>query len=269
MELYEEREKENGIKKAKWLFVWDVIKLFRPSIIRPAEGTYRLNNYGMLKNYFKVIIRNFARKKLFAGINILGMSLAIAVSMGIYSYVSYEMSFEKHHSKSDRIVRFNYRFQNDKGYDTHWARVDGSWTNELPDKFSQIDKMVRFQSFRPRDIIVGEDKYKEEQAFAVDKEIFEVFDFEFISGSPKYALTEPYSVVLTKSTSNRYFGEENPVGKEILIKNERGDKESYKVTALIADPPPSTHIPITLLSSINKEEDREGWAFFIYCSMKE
>ncbi|MFY0625521.1 MAG: ABC transporter permease [Reichenbachiella sp.] len=268
MELFNENLVQGGIRKAKWLFVWDVLKLLRPSIIRPSEGAYRMNNYGMIKNYLKVIIRNLRRKKLFAGINIMGMSLAIAVSLAIYSYTYNELSFDQFHSKSERIVRFNYRFQNSTGYDTHWARVDGSWANDLPNKFSQIEKMIRFQSFRPRDIIVGENKFKEEQAFAVDQEVFDVFDFEFLDGNPKYALNDPFSVVLTNSTAHKYFGAENPIGKEVFIKNEEGIKEAYRVTALIADLPSNTHLPITLLSSINKKEDRKGWAF-IYMLLKE
>ena len=267
-EEFEEWLSIYSVSRARRKYSWEVIKLLKPNLMKRLSGTYRLNGYGILKNYLKVISRNLIRKKLYTGINVLGMTITIAVSMGILSYVSHELSFDKHHSKSERIARLNYRFRNDKGYDTHWARVDGTWTNSLPDKFPQINQLIRFQSFRPRDVIVGENKYKEEHAFAVDQEIFDVFDFEFISGSADHALKDPFSVVLTRSTAYRYFGKEDPIGKVILINNDEAKKEPYTVTALVESPPPNTHMPITFLSSINRPEDRKGWAY-IYMLLNE
>src|SRR5258708_38927173 len=70
MELYDERSKKSGKRKADWRFAIDVLLLFRPSIIRPVDGYSRLNNYSMLKNYFKVGIRNILKYKVFSFINV-------------------------------------------------------------------------------------------------------------------------------------------------------------------------------------------------------
>lgn len=216
---------------------------------------------GMFKNHIKIIFRNIIKKSLFSGVNILGMSAAIAIASAIFIYVSHELSYDSYHSKSDRIYRVTYRFNNQNGYDIHWARVNQPWINELPETFPEIEHLVRFQSFRPRNIIVGENKFREENAFATDAEVFDLFDFYFISGSPELALATPYSIVLTRSTALKYFGNTNPVGKEIIILNEAGEKEVFTVTALIEDQPSNTHLPVTLLTSINREEDRTGWAY--------
>lgn len=215
----------------------------------------------MFRNHIKIIFRNIIKKKLFSGINIIGMSAAIAIASAILIYVSHELSYDSYHSKSDRIYRVTYRFNNQNGYDIHWARVNQPWINELPETFPEIEHLVRFQSFRPRNIIVGENKFREENAFATDAEVFDLFDFYFISGSPELALATPYSIVLTRSTALKYFGNTNPVGKEIIILSEAGEKEVFTVTALIEDQPSNTHLPVTLLTSINKEEDRRGWAY--------
>ena len=70
MELYEERVREQGKRKADIRFVIDVIFLFRPGIIRPAEGAQNLNTYGMYKSYFKIGWRNLLRNKSYSLINI-------------------------------------------------------------------------------------------------------------------------------------------------------------------------------------------------------
>jgi len=217
--------------------------------------------HGMFKNHIKIIFRNIIKKSLFSGINIFGMSAALAIATAIFIYVSHELSYDSYHSKSDRIYRVTYSFNNQNGYDIHWARVNQPWINELPETFPEIEQLVRFQSFRPRNIIVGENKFREENAFATDAEVFDLFDFYFISGSPELALTTPYSVVLTRSTALKYFGNTNSLGKEIIILNQTGKKEVFTVTALIEDQPSNTHLPITLLTSINRVGDRTGWAY--------
>ncbi|MEQ9298530.1 MAG: ABC transporter permease [Cyclobacteriaceae bacterium] len=215
----------------------------------------------MIRSFLKVILRNIRRKQLSTGINLFGMALAFAIAMAIHAYASHERSFDKYHANADRVYRVTYRFQNSSGYDIHWARMSQDWINELHVEFPEIERLVRFQSFRPRDVIVGEDKYREENAFAVDEEVFDVFDLQFLEGSPSAALTDPYSVVLTITTARRYFGNTSPIGKSIKISGDDGSKSDYTITGVIAELPPNTHLPITMLTSINNEQDRVGWAY--------
>lgn len=58
LELFEERVSNKGYVKAKWFLVWEVVKLFRPGIVRSFSGTYRLNQYDMFRNYIKIAYRN-------------------------------------------------------------------------------------------------------------------------------------------------------------------------------------------------------------------
>lgn len=215
----------------------------------------------MLKSYIKVILRNIRRKQLSTGINLFGMALAFAIAMAIYAYASHELSFDKYHAKADRIYRVTYRFQNSSGYDIHWARMNQDWVNELSDDFPEIEALVRFQSFRSRDVVVAESKFREEHAFAVDEEVFGLFDFEFLDGNGTDALANPYSVVLTDATAQRYFGSIDPIGKTIKISGDDGSKSDYTITAVVKELPPNTHLPITMLTSINSEKERVGWAY--------
>lgn len=257
IQLFNHRLAKLGKPFASLLLLFDILQFIQPFSFRTPQY-YRM----IIKNYLTIISRNMIRKKVITIINIAGMTLALTLSMVIYSYVVHERSYDRFHEKSDRIYRMSYRYQNENtGYDIHWARMNGKWFNSLPDEFSEISKLVRFQSFRERDVLVGEEKYREQHAFAVDQEAFSVFNYTFINGDAKSALSSPYSVVLTKSTASRYFGNSNPIGKKLQISADNGQQESYTVTAIIKDVPSNTHMPVTLFTGINKPEDRKGWAY--------
>ena len=212
------------------------------------------------QNYLKIIYRQMKRSKAVSILNVAGMTLALLVSMGIYAYISHELSYDRYHAEADRVHRLTYRFQNAEGYDIHWARMNQSWVNQLETEFPEIQKLVRFQSFRTRDVSVGQDNYREQFAFATDPEVFELFDLEVVKGSREASL-KPYSTVLTETAARKYFGDKEPLDATIRVTNDMGEKESYKVVAVIKDPPANTHLPIHLLTSINREEDRRGSAY--------
>src|SRR5689334_21203523 len=105
MELYDERVKEIGKRKADLKFTIDVLLLFRKGIIKPTEGYKNLNTYGMYKSYFKIGWRNLAKNKGYSLINIGGLALGMAVAMVIGLWVFDELSFNKYHQNYSRIAQ--------------------------------------------------------------------------------------------------------------------------------------------------------------------
>lgn len=263
--LYHRRYEQRGRLYANLCYLLDVIQFLQPFFLR-----FRIKNTNadMYKSYFKIIFRNILKKKLFSGINLLGMSLALGIVMATFAFVSHESSYDSYHSKQDRIYRVTYRYNNQNGYDISWARVVQPWVNELEEVFPEVEELVRFQTFRPRNVKIGINKFREKYAFSTDAAVFDVFDFQFVSGDPQTALKEPYSVVLTESIAKKYFGEKQPLGEAIEIYNDLGEKETHKVTAVIKDQPSNTHMPVNFLSTINSPEERAGWAY-TYILLKE
>lgn len=261
-ELFQKHSQTHGRWVASALYLFNVIQFMQPFSFNSPQY-YRT----VSSTYIRVIFRSMKRKKAITALNVFGLALAFLISMSIFAYVSHELSYDKYHQKRDRIFRVTYRFQNEIGYDISWARMNQSWVNELPTAFPEIEKLIRLQSFRSRDIKIGNKNFRENFSFAVDKEILDVFDFEFIEGSKAQSLT-PYTVVLTSSSAKKYFGDKNPIGQSMEISNDKEIKETYVVTAIIKDPPSNTHLPINLLTSINNESDRVGWAY-TYIVLKE
>src|SRR5262245_14942215 len=103
MELYWERVKEFGKRKADVKFIVDVMLLFRPGIIRNYEGYNTLNSWGMYKNYFKSALRKLWKNKGYSAIYIMGLAVGLAVTLVIGLWVQHQLSFDDFHENKDRI----------------------------------------------------------------------------------------------------------------------------------------------------------------------
>ncbi len=215
----------------------------------------------MLKHYLFVSLRNFRRNWQFLLINIFGLSVGISVMLIVLLHLWFQLSYDKWHSKSERIFRLTMKYDFPNGINSHWARVNLDWINNLPEEMPEVEKLVRFQDYQPRQIKVGDKKFRENYAFTADKEVFEVFDFTLVKGDPKTALREPQSIILTEDIAHKYFGEDDPMGKEVIIVTEGGDNITHVVTGLMQNLPKNTHLPVNLLTSFSGEEARRGWAY--------
>jgi putative ABC transport system permease protein len=223
----------------------------------------------MLLNYLKVAFRNYRKNKLYASLNTLGLAIGYAAFILIGIYVQFETSFENFHARADRTYRITYEFNNGNGYQVHWARLPFDYINQLPEAMPEVDKLIRFQNHERKYIRVGEEKFRPEHSYITDKEVFEVFDFELIKGNPETALAEPHSLVLTETLAKKYFGNENPMGKQVFIIGEyTTDETAFKVTGVMKDQPSNSHMPVNLFMSFENEQQRTWWAY-IYILLKE
>ncbi len=254
MELYQERRAENGKLKADLKFVRDVLLLFRPSIIKPLEGYQNLNNYGMIKNYFKISLRQLIKNKTFTFINVFGLVLGISFSTMLYTYVSNELSYDSFHKKSDRTYRVLWVNKSIPDNIRTFGSIVPLIGPELVNSFPEVEQTTRLFQFAGQVVVeIGDARYSERSWFTTeDKNFFDVFDFEFIAGDKATALTQTFSVVLPESTAKKYFGEESALGKTMNLQ----DIGVVKVTGIIKDLPKNSHLQFDLLFSkilVNQE----------------
>jgi putative ABC transport system permease protein len=216
----------------------------------------------MISNYLKIILRSFTKNQSYNLLNLTGLAIGFSAFLLIGLYLVYETSFERFHTKADRIYRLTVHYTSNTGYDTHFARVDADWTKTIPDEIPEVNRLVRFQNHEPKFVRIGQEKFTAEHAYATDATVFEVFDFPLLKGDPNSALAEPFSVVLTKSMAAKYFGEEEAYGKELVITRYwTTDEEVYKITGIMEDMPSHTHLPVNMLVSFRNEQDRSWWAY--------
>jgi putative ABC transport system permease protein len=198
----------------------------------------------MLYNYLKITFRNFLRQKGFYFINILGLSVGIACSILIVLFVNYELGFDKFHRNHDRIYRLAVDgvVGNTMIYQTYTpAPLPAAFYNEYP----EIEKITRISDWSEVKTRYQDKIFNEDRIFAVDSTFFKIFTFNMISGDKELALKEQYSIVLTRSMANKYFGDEDPLNKVMRL-----DTSNFKVTGVIEDVPAQSHFHFDFLVSL-------------------
>lgn len=201
----------------------------------------------MLKNYFKIALRNFWRNKGYSLINIVGLAIGIATCLIIMLFVNNELGYDRYNKKADRIVRVFFQ-GNVQGEKLNESTVMPPVALTLKADFPEVEEATRIRDYgTPR--LVYEDKSFKEDAFAfVDSNFFRVFTLPLIEGDAKTVLAEPNTIVITKALAHKYFGDEDPMGKVISFKD--GNNAACKVTGVIDKVPVNSHFHFEIFASM-------------------
>ncbi len=244
-EFYQHVEKF-GIKKANALYRKEVLRMIRPSVLKPFTGhTLHTNQTAMIKNYTLVAIRNLQRNKLFSAINVFGLSVSMAVALITIAFVTEINSYDNFHKNGDRIWRVNNHRIDENGERTPYATTSLLAGERLRAEYPGIEKVVSINNSLYGDVKYG-DQVHPVQGYFASKEIFEVFSFPMLYGNPETALTEPYAMVITESMAMRVFNRKDVVGKVL----ERNGKP-WKVTGVLKDIPNNSHLKFQALASLD------------------
>ncbi len=212
----------------------------------------------MLKNYLKIAFRNILKNKIYSFINIFGLAIGLAGFILITILIKNELSYDSFNKKADRIYRV-VEIQNQENIGKLKVAVTMSpLAPALKEYFPDVENSARIAP-APALFCKVQDKgfYEKEAAFA-DPSIFEIFTIPFIEGNPSTALESPFSLVLTKSISEKYFGNNSPLGKTIKISTIFGTSD-YKVTGLIKDYPENSNINFAMLCSYSTMQKYLNW----------
>lgn len=232
----------------------------------------------MILIYIKRILRRVRKNKASTFINIIGLSAGLTCFILISLWVNDELGFDKFHSNFDRIARL-VEIRNMDGKTEESARTSAPMAAALEQDFPEIEKTVRLR-LREEIVQQNEKQFSQSGILLTDQAFFDIFSFRFLSGDKSQALTQPYSIVLTKTAAEKYFGNVNPLGQSLLIfmNDTSGRGANYKVTGVVEDPPNNSHFTFSMLSSFNTVEkfnpsilSNEGWKeakFYTYLLLK-
>jgi len=168
----------------------------------------------MLKNYFKTAFRNFWRNKIFSTINVLGLSIGISAALVIFLIAYYEFSFDKFEKHSDRIYRvvFDLKFNGTEG---HSAAVPAPLSSAIQNEVTGVEQTIpvmQFQGDATAKVTIEKEGNNKSPVFKKQPDIvftnpqyFYLLPYQWIAGSPKYSLQNPFTVVLTESRAHQYF----------------------------------------------------------------
>ncbi len=205
----------------------------------------------MFRNYLKTAWRNLFRQKMLAIINVAGLSVGIACFSLFALYALNEFNYDNFHKNKNNIYRVYVWSQAKGGEEAHGMTyqpmpLGPAMKADLPD----VENYVRIRGgWNESFIKAGNNVYREEICFA-DPSFFTVFSFKLFSGSPEKALQDLHSIVLTRTTAERLFGNADPVGKVIQIKMEDAF-EPFTITAIAENPPSNSSIQFKMLANFN------------------
>jgi putative ABC transport system permease protein len=194
-------------------------------------------------------------------INIVGLSVAMACLLVTFLHISQELSYDRFHSKADRICRVTTD-SNNGATSMHPARVAGDWPKLMLAEYPEFEKMVRLVPFKRAIIKIGEQKFYSSNTFSTDSSFFDVFDFRVLSGNVVKAFAQPNRVFISRSIANKYFGSIDVVGKEISITHQQEpEPKVYVIDGVMEDFPVNSHFHADLLTSFAGPQDQTNWAY--------
>lgn len=206
----------------------------------------------MIRNYIKTAWRNLMRNKSYAAINIIGLSVGIAACTLIFLIIQFETSFDNFHTKKDKIYRVITAFHNPDGINLS-SGVPLPISEGLRIDFPQLKQVAQVMQNDGSHYSIGNSskgepvkKFKEDWAYYVEPQFFQIFDYAWLAGDKKTALSEPYTVVLSRDEADKFFGNwHDAIGKVIKYEN----KTDLKVTGIIENMPANTDMPMKLIVS--------------------
>jgi len=201
----------------------------------------------MFKNHLKFTFRNLTRHKVYSGINIFGLALALACVIFILLWVENELSYDRFHERADDIYMV-LRGEDDE----FMAPTSGLLAPALLAELPEIINATGYAQIPENEKVLirrGEKHFEEIIAFT-DSRFFEIFSFPFLEGTPSSALKDPDSVVMTEKTARKYFGDKEAFGESIQMFF-FGKKMVMSVRGIVEDIPANSHLDCEIFVSFH------------------
>ena len=211
----------------------------------------------MLRNYFTIACRNILKRKLYSLINVVGLSIAIAFCVLICLFIEDERSFDQFHVNKNDIYRVDnkaFEFRAFKRGDAEpfaaTARHQTMLGEAMLEELADVKAMSRFSEGQAG-LLRYKDKIFTERFAAVDSDFFKMFSFKFIAGSHDKVFKHPAEIVITPEIAAKYFGDEDPLGKTMVLNMtgymDAGGEKPVTVAAVIESPPANSSLSFDAL----------------------
>lgn len=241
LELYEYRVEQLGRFQANKKFLSDILSVIPLKFII-EEKIKSETPVPMFATNLKIARRNLVKNKVYALINLIGLSVSLTACILITLFVRDELSFDTHFKEKERIFRIAAKY--DHGGDSQAILATTSYLVQpmMEGNLAGIDYMSRIDFNSEMITIDGDKQFLETEIIFADSTFFDIFSLPFASGDPSTALDDPGSVVLDKPTAQKYFGTANSIGKSIELKGKQ-----FTVTGVMEEFQPNSHFTCRII----------------------
>jgi len=242
-EIFYDDVEQRGVRKARRKYAWEVLKLFRPILLRRVGDLKPLNPYPMFRNYFKVSVRGMIRHPFTSFINLFGLAIAIGICILVYGFARWTYGMDRFHQHRYEVYLATFYAQRNGG-----TQVFGMTPQPLGEMLrkdlAQVRQVCRMDD---RDVIVKyENKVLHERVRYADASFLTMFTFPLRWGTAR-SLEDMNSVVLSRDMSIKYFGKEDPVGRQMLLTFDKGGSKSFTVGGVLDEFPKESSIRCDIL----------------------
>jgi putative ABC transport system permease protein len=201
----------------------------------------------MLKNFFINAFRNMRKQRGYVFLNVGGLAIGLTSFLFITLYVMHELSFDRFHKNYENIYRVKVVGQLQGGI-LDQAVTCAPMARALTTDFPEVLVSTRVTRMGAWLIQFGENRFNEDNVLFADSSFFKVFDFKLIKGDPNSALVRPKSLILTEDYAKKYFGNQDPLGKQMIVE---ADTILYTVTGVVRNIPDNSHMKFDILASLS------------------
>ncbi len=248
---------------------WGQVLKSTPAFI--ANGLYFGGD--MVRNYLKIALRGLGRRKFYATLNVGGLAVGLAACLLIFQYVAFEKSYDTFHDDHENLYRLTItRTQGGEVRSTSafsWSALAPLLEQNVP----EVRTVARFHPNYSTGTIAYSDAAGQRHALRedgiayVDPAFLDLYSFPFLRGDPATALAEPLALLISESAAQRYFGEDDPIGKTLDVRA-WGDG-AYTITGVLADVPANSHLQFDFLLPLDdilhddhgQYHDTDGWSW--------
>jgi len=207
----------------------------------------------MIKNYLRSAIRNIARHPFISFINVFGLTVGLTCCLLIIAYIVNERSYDKFNKNAGNIYRVTRIFYAGPNVESlHLSAVAPPFGPLLQTAFPDIKKITRMLPNGTTALRYKEKLFNEQNSFFADENFFDFFTVPLEKGDSRSSLKEPYSVMMTPAVAQKYFGNQDPMNKTIILDN---NKHEFKVTGIFKPFPANSHMHPDILMSFNTLKD--------------
>ncbi|MDW3192374.1 MAG: ABC transporter permease [Cytophagales bacterium] len=250
LEAYEDRCRETPQKARRHLYKEILQSLNRRNlgIMENYRQSSVLNSWALLLQYGRVLFRNMARSRTYSTISIISLALGITCSALIFLYLNKEVTYNEVYANADKVYRINHLSQK-SGRSYGFAPL--GMVPHLLENLGSVENGVRIFKYRraiPITAVNTQNSFNEPRFGWADPSFFDMFDRPFIHGDASTALDRPNVVVISERISQKYFGDQNPIGETLIFSWE--EETALEVVGVFQDFPSNTSFQLDLISNI-------------------
>ncbi|MDD7888056.1 ABC transporter permease [Flavivirga sp. 57AJ16] len=213
----------------------------------------------MLRNYFKITLRVFLKNRLFTAINVLGLAIGITAYMLITQYVNFESNYDNYHPQVDNLYRVTYNHTYGRKDFVGVAANHPAVGPALKQDFTEVESFARLVE-RPivmrRAFVLSytrnngtriKSNVNDDKVYFADNAFLNMFRVNLLKGDPDVALKEPNSIIISEEVAKRFFGNEDPINKNLIANNNM----PIKILGVFEKLPDNTHLKFDILVSFS------------------